>query len=67
MVNIYIIYIFDEALSQIDIEREEKILKNIFSYLKDKIIIVISHRYDNKGLFNRIIRLKDGEISEEKL
>ena len=61
------IYIFDEALSQIDIEREEKILKNIFSYLKDKIIIVISHRYDNKGLFNRIIRLKDGEISEEKL
>ncbi len=61
------VYIFDEALSQVDIEKERKILKNIFRYLKDKIIIVISHRYDNNDLFNRVIRLKDGALHEEKL
>ena len=59
------IYIFDEALSQIDILKERKILKNIFEYLKDKIIIIISHRYDNNDLFNRIIKLEGGILSEE--
>ena len=58
------IYIFDEALSQIDITREKKILTNIFSYLEDKTIIVISHRFNNKKLFNRIIKLEAGQIHE---
>ena len=61
------IYIFDEALSQIDIERERKIIKNIFKYLKDKVVIIISHRYDNKDLFNRIFEIKDGKLNEKKL
>ncbi|MBO5414881.1 MAG: ATP-binding cassette domain-containing protein [Bacilli bacterium] len=61
------IYIFDEALSQIDVERERKILKNIFKYLKDKTVIIISHRFDNKDLFDRVLELKDGNIYEEKL
>lgn len=61
------IYIFDEALSQIDIERERKILNNIFKYLKDKIVIMISHRFDNKDLFNRVFEIKDGNLYEEKL
>lgn len=61
------IYIFDEALSQIDIEKERKILINIFKYLKDKTIIVISHRFNNKDLFNRIIKVENGVIFEEKL
>ena len=61
------IYIFDEALSQIDIERERKILKNIFRYLKDKVVIIISHRNDNKDLFNRIFEIRDGRLNEKKL
>lgn len=60
------IYIFDEALSQIDIEREKKILKNIFGYLKNKTVIVISHHFDNQELFDRMIRLKDGKVIEEE-
>ena len=60
------VYIFDEALSQIDIKRERKIIKNIFKYLKDKTIIIISHRYDNKDLFNRVIELSEGKLNEEK-
>lgn len=61
------IYIFDEAFSQIDVIREKKILLNIFKYLKNKTIIVISHRFDNKDLFNRIICLQNGILYEEKL
>lgn len=61
------IYIFDEALSQIDIEKERKILINIFKYLKNKTIIVISHRFNNKDLFKRIIKVEKGVIFEEKL
>lgn len=61
------IYIFDEALSQIDVVKERDILINIFKYLKDKTIIVISHRFDNKDLFERIIRIEKGSIYEEKL
>ena len=61
------IYIFDEALSQNDIVRERKILKNMFKYLKDKTVIIISHRFDNKDLFNRIFEIKNGNIYEDKL
>lgn len=60
------IYIFDEALSQIDISREKKILENIFNYYPDKTIIVISHRFNNKKLFDRILKLSAGEIIENK-
>ena len=59
------IYIFDEALNQIDMYREKKILKNIFDYYKDKTIIVISHRNNNKSLFDRCLLLEDGKIYEK--
>ena len=60
------IYIFDEALGQIDLDREYVILKEIFELLKDKIIIVISHRLNNWSLFDRVLRLEDGKIDEVK-
>ncbi len=58
------IYIFDEALSQIDITKEKKILINLFEYLKDKTIIIISHRFNNKKLFSRVLKLENGVIYE---
>lgn len=61
------IYILDEATSQIDIEKERAILKNIFSILKGKTIIVISHRFDNKDLFNQVVHLEKGKCYEEKI
>lgn len=61
------IYIFDEAFNEIDVAREKKILLNIFKYLSDKTIIVVSHRFDNKNLFDRTLTLKNGMIDEEKL
>ncbi len=59
------IYIFDEALNQIDMEKEQEILKNILVYLKDKTVIVISHRLTCTNLFDRILTLKGGKIHEK--
>ena len=58
------IYIFDEAFAGIDINKEKKILKNIFEYLHDKTIIIISHRFNNKKEFDRVLKLEKGKIYE---
>ena len=58
------IYIFDEAFSGIDIAREKKILEDIFEYLKEKTVIVISHRFNNKKVFDRVLKLEGGKIIE---
>ena len=59
------IYILDECLSNVDIELEREILKNILNYYQDKIIIYISHRLNNKDLFNRVFYLEKGKCHEE--
>lgn len=53
------IYIFDEALNAIDVKKERIILKNIFKFLANKTIIVISHRFNNADLFNQKIVMGD--------
>lgn len=58
------IYILDEALGQIDINREKRILENIFAYLNDKTVIIISHRFNNKKIFDRVLKLEKGIIYE---
>ena len=58
------IYIFDESFNQIDINKEKKILENIFKLYRDKTIIVISHRNNNKKLFDRVIEVKNGDLIE---
>lgn len=54
------IYIFDENFCNMDISLERKVLENIFEYLEDKIVIVISHRFYNADLYNRKIELQKG-------
>lgn len=53
------IYIFDEALNQVDVEKERAILQDIFKYLKDKTIIYISHRFDNSDMFDNKINMEN--------
>jgi ATP-binding cassette subfamily B protein len=53
------IYIFDEALNQVDVEKERTILKEVFNYLKGKTIIYISHRFDNSDMFDNQINMED--------
>ena len=58
------IYIFDESFSGIDIKSERKLLLEIFKYLKNKTIIVISHRFNNRDLYQRFIMIKEGIVYE---
>ncbi|MBQ2873289.1 MAG: peptidase domain-containing ABC transporter [Bacilli bacterium] len=58
------IILIDEGLNEIDINLERKILKNIFSYYKDKTIIIISHRLDNTDLYNKVLNIESGKIKE---
>ncbi len=55
------IFIIDEALSEVDINTEKIILKNILNYLDGKTLIYISHKNDNK-LFKKKFVL--GELNE---
>lgn len=55
----------DEGFSELDISLERKILKNIFTYYQEKIILVVSHRYNNMDLFDQVIHL-DEKIALEK-
>lgn len=56
------ILIIDEGLNQVDIKMERIILKNLFEKYSDKTIIFISHRLDNKDLFDQIIKIENGEV-----
>ncbi len=58
------IYIFDEATSNIDIESEAIIMKNIKLLAQTKTVIVISHRLANVVESDRIYFMKNGEVCE---
>jgi ATP-binding cassette subfamily B protein len=58
------IYIFDESTSELDIKSEREILKKIFNYLKNKTIIVISHRFNNRDLYQKFILIEKGIVYE---
>ena len=60
------ILIIDEALNQVDIRMERRILRNIFLAFPLKTIIFISHRLNNCDMFNHIIELKEGEIVKDE-
>ena len=58
------VYIFDEATSNIDIESEAVIMKNIKALSKEKSVIVISHRLANVVPSDCIYYMESGEIVE---
>ena len=59
------IYIFDEATSNIDIESEAIIMRNIKALSEKKSVIVISHRLENVVPSDKIYFLADGKIKEQ--
>ena len=58
------IYVFDEATSNIDIESEAVIMKNIKAISESKSVIVISHRLANVVPADNIYYMEEGEIKE---
>ena len=59
------ILIFDDCLSAVDTETEEKILENLKKIMKGKTTILISHRVSTVQHADEIIAIKDGEIIEK--
>ncbi|PLV59971.1 ABC transporter ATP-binding protein [Thermotoga sp. KOL6] len=59
------IYIFDDCLSAVDPETEERIINSIRNKMKGKTIIVITHRLKVLKDADKIYVLDDGTIVEE--
>ena len=58
------IYVFDEATSNIDIESEAIIMRNIKAMSAQKSVIVISHRLANVVPADNIYYMEEGEVKE---
>ena len=59
------ILVFDDCLSAVDTETEERILTNLESVSKDKTTFIISHRVSSAKNADKIIVLDDGEIIQQ--
>ena len=57
-----LLYIFDEATSNIDGPNEEKIMEIIQKFAKEKAVLIISHKLINLVASDRIYFLEDGKI-----
>ncbi|WP_296312864.1 ABC transporter ATP-binding protein [Winogradskyella sp. UBA3174] len=56
------ILLFDDCLSAVDTETEEKILKNLVKLTKNKTTIIVSHRISSAKNADKIIVLDDGKV-----
>ena len=59
------ILVFDDCLSAVDTETEEKILANLESVSKDKTTFIISHRVSSAKNADKIIILDNGQIIQQ--
>ncbi|MBS1775581.1 MAG: ABC transporter ATP-binding protein [Bacteroidetes bacterium] len=59
------ILILDECLSAVDTQTEQTILQNLQHWLKDKTVLVITHRIFTVWHFNQILVLDNGKIVEQ--
>ncbi|MFY0712944.1 ABC transporter ATP-binding protein [Seonamhaeicola sp. NFXS20] len=59
------ILLFDDCLSAVDTETEEKILKNLKKITKGKTSIIVSHRVSSAKNADKIIVLEDGKIVQK--
>ena len=57
------IYIFDEATNALDENTESKILENLKFYLKNKIVIIISHKKTTLKFCDKIYNFINGELN----
>jgi ATP-binding cassette subfamily B protein len=59
------ILLFDDCLSAVDTETEEKILNNLLEISKDKTTIIVSHRVSSAKNADKIIILEEGKIIQQ--
>lgn len=58
------VYIFDEATSNIDVESENDIMREIHALAKNKTVILISHRLANIVHSDKIYVMEKGRVAE---
>ena len=58
------VYIFDEATSNIDVESENDIMKEIYRLAAEKTVVLISHRLANVVQADNIYVLEQGQLKE---
>jgi ATP-binding cassette subfamily B protein len=58
------IIVFDDCLSAVDAKTEYRILSNLYTYLKEKTAVIITHRIFSTFRFDKIIVLENGSIIE---
>lgn len=58
------ILILDEPTASIDAEAEYKIFKRVYSFIKNKTVIIISHRFSTVRNAQKIYVLKQGKLIE---
>ncbi len=58
------VYIFDEATNALDEFTEQEILKSLKKYLKDKIVIIISHKISTLEFCDKVYALKNKELKK---
>ena len=56
------ILILDEATSQIDLESEQAIQQALETFIRNRTVILITHRLAALSLANRIVAMEDGKI-----
>ena len=56
------VYIFDEATNALDEFTEQEILKSLKNFLKNKIVIIISHKSSTLKFCDRVYTLKNKEL-----
>ncbi len=59
------VLILDDSFSAVDTNTEEKILKNLKNFMRDKTSIIISHRISTVKDADNIIVLAEGKIKEQ--
>lgn len=58
------VYIFDEATSNIDVESENDIMREIYALAKTKTVILISHRLANVTGSDNVYVMEQGNVAE---
>ena len=56
------IVILDEATSALDPLTEEEVLRNLFTFFKDKTMFVVAHRESNLIFCNKIVEFENGKL-----
>lgn len=60
------VLIFDEATSALDERNENQIIWNLSNNIKNKLIIIITHRLKNLDICNQIFKIKDKKFEKIK-